>query len=275
MSSGLYSETTGAVRRSTQVRCKGDRVTVSQASGAERSGDLVQAVIEDHRVRAARRKREKMRERLLTATLQVCATKDSLSPIVVDDIMRVADVSRGTFYNYFPSAEEAVSAVGRKQADEFSAAVMALRGGISSPVQHVAVANHLFLVRAALEPVWGSYFLRWNYFLTPSKGGEVMISALVMGRKAGDFRFEFLSSAVDFVMGAVFGATRRIVRGEPASMSNICDVQRMILLGLGVSPEQATETLQYTVDYVRAHGGRLGWWRDLEAGPSTSPPPAN
>jgi len=237
-------------------------VSLSQARAA--SGDPASGP-EDHRVRVARQKREKMRRRLLAATLQACAEKDTLAPVVVDEIMRVANVSRGTFYNYFTSVEEAVGAVGRQQADEFSASVIQLRGGIASPVRHVAVANHLFLVRAALDPVWGSYFLRWNYLLIPSKGGDIMVSALSLGREAGDFRFEHLSNAVDFVMGAVLGATRRIVRGEHVSLANICEAQRMILQGLGVSARRADETLRYTVAYVREHGPQLGWWRDLDS----------
>jgi len=49
------------------------------------------------------------------------------------------------------------------------------------------------------------------------------------------------------------------------SLANICEAQRMILQGLGVSARRADETLRYTVAYVREHGAQLGWWRDLDS----------
>jgi AcrR family transcriptional regulator len=234
------------------------------AKSAQSKGDPTDPNAGDHRVRVAREKRERMRKRLLDATMEVCANTPGPSPIVVDDILRAANISRGTFYNYFTSVEEAVSAVGRDRAEEFSELILHIRGGIASPLQHVAVAHHLFLSRAAIEPVWGSYFLRWNYLVAPPKGGY-MKNALLLGRESGDFQYDSVSNALDFTMGAVIGAVRRLVRDKRPSIKGICEVQRMILLGLGVSPKRAQETVDYAVSYVRENGSQISWWRELSA----------
>jgi len=51
------------------------------------------------RVRVARERRARMRARLLGATMDVCAVANSQGPAVIDDVIRAAKVSRGTFYN--------------------------------------------------------------------------------------------------------------------------------------------------------------------------------
>ena len=66
-------------------------------------------------------------------------------------------------------------------------------------------------------------------------------------------------------MGAVIGAVRRLVRDKRPSIKGICEVQRMILLGLGVSPMRAQETVDYAVSYVRENGSQISWWRELSA----------
>jgi AcrR family transcriptional regulator len=74
---------------------------------------------EDHRVRVAGEKRERMRDHLLGAVLAVYPGKPGQGPAVIDDVIRVAKVSRGTFYKYYPSLEEAVAELGAKLAAEW------------------------------------------------------------------------------------------------------------------------------------------------------------
>ena len=63
---------------------------------------------ENFRSRVAAEKRDRMRARLLAATMQVCGGPDV---VVVDDVVRAAKVSRGAFYRYFQSLDEAVAAL--------------------------------------------------------------------------------------------------------------------------------------------------------------------
>jgi AcrR family transcriptional regulator len=93
---------------------------------------------EDHRVRVAREKRERMRAQLLDAVLAVYPGQSEGGPAVIDDVIKVANVARGTFYKYFPSLEAAVSELGAKLADEMIAAIAAVYEPIEDPVQRSA-----------------------------------------------------------------------------------------------------------------------------------------
>ena len=74
--------------------------------------------VEDVRVRVARRKRERMRERLLSAALSIFLSDRGGDAAIAEDVMKVAGVSRGTFYKYFNSVEEAADAVGHENIAE-------------------------------------------------------------------------------------------------------------------------------------------------------------
>ena len=58
--------------------------------------------IEDHRVRVAALRREEMQNSLMFSAL-VLASDKSIHEIDVDDIIKHAEVSRGSFYKYFQS----------------------------------------------------------------------------------------------------------------------------------------------------------------------------
>src|SRR5688572_6508878 len=80
---------------------------------------------QDHRVRVAALRREKMRARLLEAAL-IVFSQHGVEASVIDEITSVAGVSRGTFYNYFRTNEELLTAVAVEAGGEIAAAVMAL-----------------------------------------------------------------------------------------------------------------------------------------------------
>src|SRR6185369_14516799 len=63
--------------------------------------------IQDHRPRVAAERRERMRSRLLSSALQLIAEQGPAATSI-DDVIAAAEVSRGTFYKYFPSPEALV-----------------------------------------------------------------------------------------------------------------------------------------------------------------------
>jgi len=72
----------------------------------------------NHRVRVGRERRQKTRAHLLCAVLQVCSNESARSPAVIDDVAGYADVSRGTFYKYFDSLDQAIAELGNQLAEE-------------------------------------------------------------------------------------------------------------------------------------------------------------
>jgi AcrR family transcriptional regulator len=68
-------------------------------------------------------KRERTRTALIEAAIEVLAEK-GLEGTSIDDLMRVAGMARGTFYNYFQTREEVVGAVITYLKDKLRAAVV-------------------------------------------------------------------------------------------------------------------------------------------------------
>jgi AcrR family transcriptional regulator len=64
----------------------------------------------DHRPRVAAERRERMRSRLLGTALQLVAERGPAA-LSIDDVIAGAEVSRGTFYKYFPSPDALVREV--------------------------------------------------------------------------------------------------------------------------------------------------------------------
>src|SRR3546814_8453796 len=71
---------------------------------------------EDFRIRVAADRRETMRARLLYAVLDLYQPGRGGAHLVIDDVIQTAGVSRGTFYKYFESLEEAVDELGERMA---------------------------------------------------------------------------------------------------------------------------------------------------------------
>jgi len=65
--------------------------------------------------RRARRQAE-MRERLIRSALRLFAER-GFTATTVEDITNLADVGKGTFFNYFPSKEHVFAARARGQAE--------------------------------------------------------------------------------------------------------------------------------------------------------------
>ena len=78
---------------------------------------------EDHRVRVAREKRERMKARILQSVLSVCSGVEASGPAVIDDVIRHAEVARGTFYKYYNSLDEAIAELGSVLADEMTVGI--------------------------------------------------------------------------------------------------------------------------------------------------------
>src|SRR4030095_10645030 len=80
-------------------------LTGGRAAPANAQSDPMDS--QDHRPRVAAERRERMRSRLLSSALQLVAAQGP-SSTSIDDVIAAAEVSRGTFYKYFPSPEALV-----------------------------------------------------------------------------------------------------------------------------------------------------------------------
>ena len=135
------------------LRGRDEGVGRQRGAGRERSGQ------EDHRVRTGAARRESTRRKLLSAAVEVFAAKgpDAAS---IDDFLAAAGVARGTFYNYFKTTSEVLSAVTSELSDAVIARIEDCVRQIDDPVERVWVGCLIYMEVAVCHPAWGRFIAR-------------------------------------------------------------------------------------------------------------------
>ena len=214
------------------------------------------------RTRNAQVKREKMLARLLSATMEVCADANRRGSAVIDDVVRAAGVSRGAFYWYFDTLDEAIETLGRRMADEIGAETSALFRTVPSPVLRAALGGQVMMSRGSMDAVWAGYLSNVHVLLDDSKFVSRVRRNVEAGRAAGEFQFESVKAAVDFQIGAVLAAVRRCTTDSPP-LGVLIEMNVLILRGLGVKTSVAQEMASEAARIVNEVGPeKLPWWRN-------------
>ena len=194
----------------------------------------------EKRAQFAALKRQRTRARLVEVALRVIAEKGFDAP-TIDDFIAAADVARGTFYNYFETREEILSAAAAFVADEVDAEILPLFADIEDPARRIAIAVRKFIAMSARRPDWGGLLVR----MIPLAGGAVsaemrrgVLFDLKAGLKSGRFRFPSMQAAVALSMGTITLAIRATIKDStPAAFPEM--IATVILQGLGMSPSEA------------------------------------
>ena len=220
---------------------------------------------EDHRVRVARERRARMRTHLLQSIMSVCAGRRLTGATVIEDVVRDAQVSRGTFYKYFDSLDEAVTQLAFQLAEEMTLDISNVYDVLSDPVMRTATGFQTFLTRAWIDPAWGGFLTHLGLI----DGENGLISSKVKGdirrgMEAGDYAVASVDLAADLLMGAKHEAIRRIVSGE-RDPAYIYGMTTMVLRSFGVARLRAEKTARRAYDRLLEEGpGKLSWWRPIE-----------
>ncbi len=160
------------------------------------------------------RKREQTRAALLDAAMAVFAQAgpDAGS---VDEISQSANVSHGTFYNYFASPEALLVALAAKLSDDLLSQIAIVRS-LPDPVDRMACSVRTFIRKAAADHTWGWVIVRIALLAAPL--GTTMRSFLTAdiedGLAAGRFRVRSAQVAADIVLGSALMGMRSVLRGE-------------------------------------------------------------
>lgn len=205
----------------------------------------------DHRPRVALKKRQVMRGKLLDAAMRVFAASGISAPII-DDVIREAEVSRGTFYNYFNSLDEVLVAIGQELNNQMTTDILPVYDVLTNPRHRAAVAFRLFLVRARLDPQWAGFVTRVDAWLHTSLVSEYMSRDLENGRAQGDFVFDRIDAATDFLMGASAHGIQAIRLGIEQPDRYIDTCVRMTLSSLGCVGDKCEEAASFSATYLQA-----------------------
>lgn len=162
----------------------------------------------DHRPRVAAERRERMRARLLASALRLVADKGP-TMVTIDDVIQHAEVSRGTFYKYFPSPQVLVETLAIEVANELirmAESVVVLR---SDPAERVACGLRMVARLAHRHPSLAGFIVRigWIEPLRNKVLTEYLERDLAAGVRMGRFKSMPRLLALNVVSSAVVGAT--------------------------------------------------------------------
>ncbi len=231
---------------------------LAQADGAK-TGAVTPGVTEDHRTRVAREKRTRMRAHLLRAVVSVHETSLNGDSAVIDDVIRQANVARGTFYQYFSSLDDAIAESSSTLMAEMAAGADAIYSSIQDPAMRVATGLFAFPLRASMDRPWGAFLLR-NRLEGDNPITRRIRADLAAGMTAAVFSLPSTEAGLDMLLGALRQSVQRIVQGT-GELRVAREVAEMVLRSFGLSSDDARRTARKAYENLVDRGPELlPWW---------------
>ena len=195
--------------------------------------------VQDHRQRVAAERRERMRARLLASAMKLIAAKGPAATSI-DDVIVAAEVSRGTFYKYFPSPEALVRELAIEIANELIRMAEPVVQSYDDPAERVSSGMRLVSRLAIDHPLAATFLVRLGW---PDARGQNMLLDFVKrdlteGIHQGRFTRMPIALALNIVTGAVLGATHCML--EPGCESDFAEQSAAAALrALGLDAKSA------------------------------------
>ena len=191
------------------------------------------------RAAAAENRKAQTRERLLNAAIVIIGEKgpDASS---VEDFVAAADVSRGTFYNYFPTMEDLLRAVRRKLTDALMAVLDAHLPSSIPASSRLATRLHSHFALVSHDPAWGWVVMRLD--ATRLGRTPAMEESFDRMYREGVAAGEFRPADPLAVRSQTFGTSRMVQRDILLGLATPEHKERVVALLLvtfGLTPEDA------------------------------------
>jgi AcrR family transcriptional regulator len=193
----------------------------------------------DHRPRVAAERRERMRKRLIESAMIVFAEK-GVGASIIPDVVAAAEVSQGSFYNYFRTNEDLLAAVSDELSGEMVQLIEPVVGGITDPALRVATAMRCYLHLARSHRLLARFLAGAGLRLVAQQSAtfRYLPADLEEGQKRGDFADVPLDVVLDLIAGAGLVSIDRMARGR-TSKDYPEKIVAAILRTLGMSAADA------------------------------------
>lgn len=196
---------------------------------------------QDHRHRVAAERRERMRARLLASAMRLVAEKGP-AETSIDDVISAAEVSRGTFYKYFPSPDALVQELAIEIANELITMAEPVVRSYADPAERVSSGMRLVCRLAIDHPLAATFLVRlgWPDARSPNMLLDFVKRDLAEGIRQGRFTRMPIALALNVVTGAVLGATHCML--EPGCAHDFAEQSAAAALrGLGLDAKSAEQ----------------------------------
>jgi AcrR family transcriptional regulator len=199
---------------------------------------------QDHRIRVAASRREEMQNSLLFSAL-VLASDKSIHEIDVEDIIEHAEVSRGSFYKYFPSVQALIPDLASQLARELAKEIDAITHQIPDTASRLVITAKLTMRLLVKVPLLGNFLIQLPW---PSQSPELQIFKNISddverGIKEGVFTKMPMSIGCNLLIGSMLGGIHTMLGKSPSSTYEN-KVMHQALIGLGLASITAEELLK-------------------------------
>jgi AcrR family transcriptional regulator len=199
------------------------------------------------RQRVGRERRERTRARILQSSFRVFAEKGH-EQTAIDDVIKAADVARGTFYNHFETIDDLLVATSKWLEDELILSIESEIGKLKDPVERLATGLRLWLRAASENEVFCAFIVRNRY------RGELVEQQIArdVGKaiRKGQFAVRNADAGRDLIIGSAREALTRMMAG-PAGKGYVDEVARAILRGLGVDARSIERLVTLELPAIR------------------------
>lgn len=214
----------------------------------------------NHEARAAvaEGRRAQTRARLIEAAMSVIADKGP-EAASIEDFVAAAGVSRGTFYNYFPTFEDLLHALNAEISEALDKTLEPARAGIADPAVLLATVTHRIFAAFTLDPVRGWLALKIEATANPrhavfeSRFDAIYRAAVASGR----FRHCDVAAARNLAFGAFRMGQRDMVLGK-VGPDHAVDLVSLMLIAFGLSAGEGAKISRDAFDAARDATRRPG-----------------
>jgi AcrR family transcriptional regulator len=198
----------------------------------------------DHRVRVAALRREEMQLHLLFSGLTLAST-NSIHDLEVEDVIRQAEVSRGSFYNYFPSLPALYDGLTKQLMQEFVDLINPSMSPSLDTVTRLATTMRVLMRLVVDFPMLGRFLTQIQW---PNQNPDVdifknIIRDIQLGIKEGSFANMPASIGTNIAIGSLIGGIHTMLLKRPAKDFED-QVTNQVLIGLGIDAKSASKISQ-------------------------------
>ncbi len=219
----------------------------------------------DHRMKTAEKKRLLMRMKLLDAAMRVFGQNPRVTP-VIDDVIREAGVSRGTFYRYFDTLDQVLIALGQELNNQMLTDILPVYDVLTVPWQRFVVGFRVYLLRALLDRKWAGFVSRADAWPHHARVADGMTRDMENGKLACQFEYGRADATTDFLMGASAHGIHALMMGVERPHEYMDNLVRMAISSVGYDHQKVDSAVEFSVTYLQSWiTGRLGIARPVWA----------
>jgi len=193
----------------------------------------------ESRAATAQSRRARTRERLLQAAEEVVVEK-GFENASIEEFVAAAGVSRGTFYNYFPTTTALLHALNTRVAEDLDRTLDMFTAHIDDCASRLAAIMHTVVASCMADPVRGWVAMQIAASRVPRQHSfeERFAATYSEGVACGRFRDVDMAAAYTIAFGAIRMAQRDILGGASLPAQGV-QVVALVLAAFGVPYEEA------------------------------------